>query len=40
VYLHQAQQSPDRYRVINAAQPLDHVQQRLGAVLDEFLRRP
>jgi dTMP kinase len=40
VYLHRAQQSPARYRVIDAAQPLDRVQQQLGAVLDEFLRHP
>lgn len=39
-YLHLAKQAPTRYRVIDAAQPLDHVQRQLGTALDEFLQRP
>lgn len=38
-YLLRAEQAPGRYRVIDAAQPLEAVQQRLRAVLDEFLRQ-
>ena len=38
-YLHQADRSPVRYRVIDASRPLDAVQQQLRLVLDDFLQR-
>jgi dTMP kinase len=36
-YLDMAREHPARYRVINATQPLDQVQQELAAVLTSFL---
>jgi dTMP kinase len=36
-YLDMAREHPARYRVINAVQPLDQVQQELAAVLTSFL---
>jgi dTMP kinase len=38
-YLQRAERSPARYRVIDAAQSLEAVQQQLRDVLDEFLKQ-
>lgn len=38
-YLQRAAQSPERYRVLDAAQPLDAVQQRIAGLLPQLLER-
>lgn len=38
-YLHRAAQAPERYRVLDAAQPLDAVQQRIAGLLPQLLER-
>ncbi len=38
-YLQRAAQSPERYRVLDAAQPLDAVQQRVAGLLPQLLER-
>ncbi len=37
-YLAQAQRAPERYRIIDASQPLEAVQQQLGSVLQAILK--
>lgn len=39
-YLARAAAAPDRYAVVNAARPLDEVQQRLAAELESLLKHP
>ncbi|HYQ72063.1 MAG TPA: dTMP kinase [Gammaproteobacteria bacterium] len=39
-YLQMARQHPARYRLIDAARPLDAVQRELGGVLADFLQAP
>lgn len=36
-YLNRAQQEPQRYRVVDAAAPLEQVQRRLGTIVDELV---
>ncbi|MGE4476330.1 MAG: dTMP kinase [Stutzerimonas sp.] len=38
-YLQRAAQAPERYRVLDAAQPLDAVQQRIAGLLPQLLER-
>lgn len=38
-YLQRAAQAPERYRVLDAAQPLDAVQQRVAGLLPQLLER-
>lgn len=38
-YLQRAAQSPERYRVLDAAQPLDAVQHRIAGLLPQLLER-
>lgn len=38
-YLQRAAQSPERYRVLDAAQPLDAVQERIAGLLPQLLER-